>query len=130
MSEGASRSPFAYAVAPRAASGGRKAPCGIRTVVGFARFWHNGGMISSDLHIALSFLLTFGVPMLIAYRELRMVSPKRRRGGGDGNAPVTPPAPVNPDGDDALPPLPQSLIDAAKGTPAPQPSRPKVLEPV
>jgi hypothetical protein len=85
-------------------------------------------MLSSDLHITLSFLLTFGVPLLIAYRELRAVNAKRRRGGGDGNAPVTPPAPIEPDGDDALPPLPPSLIEAAKG--APQPSRPKVLEPV
>ncbi len=84
-------------------------------------------MISADLHIALSFLLTFGVPMAWAYRELRMVGAKRRRGGGYGNAPVEPPAPRTPDGDDGLPPLPPSLLEAAKGRPAPAPQ--KVLEP-
>jgi hypothetical protein len=85
-------------------------------------------MLDTDTFIYLSFALSFGAPMLLAWRELHMVKPKRRRGGGDGNA--LPPAPVQPgpdDGDDALPPLPDSLREAAKGGSAPQ--RPKVLEP-
>lgn len=85
-------------------------------------------MLDTDTFIYLSFALSFGAPMVLAWRELAMVKPKRRRGGGDGN--VRPPSPVGPspdDGDDGLPPLPDSLRDAAKGIPIK--TRPEVLEP-
>ncbi|TVQ36438.1 MAG: hypothetical protein EA356_05540 [Geminicoccaceae bacterium] len=108
--------------------GRRSAPATIGRVAKRGAMRQARRMISSDMHIFLSFLLTFGVPMFIAYRELKMVKPKRPKGGGDGNALVDPPPTKDPDGDDALPPLPQSLLDAAKGRPAP--AKPKVLEPV
>lgn len=82
-------------------------------------------MIDTDTFMTLSFLLSFGVPMYLAWRELDMVKPRRRR-DGDGNAPRPTADPPLPSGDDALPPLPQSLRDAAKGRPSPV--RPRVRE--
>ena len=82
-------------------------------------------MLSADLYVASIFTLTFGVPMVLAYRELRRVQRSRRR-GGDGNVEPDRRVPPLPDGDHTLPPLPPSLVDAAKGRPV----RSKVLEPV
>ncbi len=81
-------------------------------------------MMSADLHIALSFALTEGVRMLLGYRVVRLARRGRRR-GGDGNVePKVPHAPL-PGDDGSLPPLPPSLVEAAKGRPV----RPKVPEP-
>jgi hypothetical protein len=83
-------------------------------------------LLDADLHIALSFALTFGVPMALAYAELRRIE-RRRRGGPGGNAPAKAPEPRLPGGDDALPPLPDSLRRAAEGRV--RPARAKVPEP-
>ena len=85
-------------------------------------------MIDSDTFTRLSLALSFGAPMIWAWSELRMEKPKRRRDGG-GNAPRQSTPPRSPDGDDALPPLPDSLRDAARGLGS-SPQRPKVPEPV
>ncbi len=80
-------------------------------------------MISTDLYITLSFILSFGAPMALAVRELMLLKHSKNRpdGGQEREAPA--PAPLN---DDDLPPLPPSLIPDLDHTPAP---RPKVLEP-
>ncbi|MFP4361916.1 MAG: hypothetical protein ACLFTG_14740 [Alphaproteobacteria bacterium] len=81
-------------------------------------------MISTDLFITLSFALSFGAPLVLALRELRLL--KAAAGGGrDGGVERVSPAPA-PEGDDDLPPLPPSLIPQRDHDPAP---RPKVLEP-
>jgi len=81
-------------------------------------------MISTDLFITLSFALSFGVPLVLALRELRLLAPSTDR-GRDGGIDRRAPAPA-PEGDDDLPPLPPSLIPQLDHDPAP---RPKVLEP-
>ena len=80
-------------------------------------------MISTDLYITLSFLLSFGAPILLALRELRQLkaSTSRPDGGLDRDAPA--PLPLS---DDGLPPLPDTLVPKLDDRPAPQP---KVLEP-
>jgi hypothetical protein len=59
-----------------------------------------------DLHITLSFLLTFGVPIVLALRELR--------GLGTGGAPWRKPLPAPDPGpvapDHGLKPLPECLV--------------------
>lgn len=81
-------------------------------------------MISTDLFITLSFALSFGAPLVLALRELRLLKPAAS-GGPDGGVDRLSPAPA-PEGDDDLPPLPPSLIPQLDHDPAP---RPKVLEP-
>ncbi len=81
-------------------------------------------MISTDLYITLSFILSFGAPILLALRELRNLK-AASAGGPDGGMEREAPAPA-PLGDDDLPPLPDSLIPKLDDHPAP---RPKVLEP-
>jgi hypothetical protein len=80
-------------------------------------------MISTDLYITLSFILSFGAPIALAIRELRMLKASSNR--PDGGIERTAPAPV-PFDDDGLPPLPPSLIPQLDVRPTPVP---RVLEP-
>ena len=77
-------------------------------------------MISADLYIALSFSLSFGVPLVLACMELRRMG-RTAPSAGDGRdiqAPAPAPAPAGDEPD--LPPLPECLI--------PKPIKVRVLE--
>jgi len=80
-------------------------------------------MIDTDLYISLSFALSFGAPLYLAFRELLLLKANRTR--PDGGIEREAPAPM-PLGDDDLPPLPPSLRPEWHDLPAP---RPRVLEP-
>ena len=83
--------------------------------------------MESSTIILLSGALTYGVPILLAVREL--VALRRHRDGpggpGGGRRPATPVPPKPRGGAPTAPrPLPACLIEAARGAPAG--SRPKV----
>lgn len=85
--------------------------------------------ISTETFIFLSFVLSFGAPMLWAAHELRSVRRSRRGGGGGGSAVQDPPTPKLPDGDDGLPPLPAELVKLVTDARAPA-AKPRELEKV
>lgn len=83
--------------------------------------------IDTNTFITLSFILSFGAPMLYAMHELRLTRRGERGGGGGGSAISAPtPGPL-PNGDDDLPPLPPELVRAVTDVSAP---RPRVRETV
>ena len=76
--------------------------------------------MSPDVHILLSGALSFGVPLLLAVRELVVLGRESRAGsakGGDAREQV--PAPPPPAGEPSLPPLPPCLVEALRGGPEP-----------
>jgi hypothetical protein len=76
--------------------------------------------MSPSLYITCSFALTYGVPMALAWRELRSLGPSRRgRPDGDVILPVVVPPP--PSGEKKLP-------DCLIPKPMPVTSRPRVRE--
>ncbi len=76
--------------------------------------------MSPDVHILLSGALSFGVPLLLAVRELVVLG---RESGGPakgGDAREQAPAPTPPAGEpSSLPPLPPCLVEALRGDPEP-----------
>ena len=78
--------------------------------------------MSPDVHILLSGALSFGVPLLLAVREL-VVLGRESSGGGPakgGDARGQAPAPTPPAGEpSSLPPLPPCLVEALRGGPEP-----------
>lgn len=92
--------------------------------------------MESSTQVILSGILTFGVPLVFACRELIMIRrPPRGSWGGDGPpppAPVPPPPDFTPQGMMPQKPLPECLIPKPFGT-MPRtdaPQRTRVLEPV
>ncbi len=85
--------------------------------------------MDTDTFILLSSALTFGVPLLLAFRELWLLRNAEGSAGGlpprDRRSPVAPP-PGPARGGPAVPrPLPECLIRAAQGLPpAPPVHRP------
>jgi hypothetical protein len=68
--------------------------------------------------VLLSGALTFGVPLALAFRELRVLK-RPNRGSGWGGDPIvpTPPKPLPTDPESPQRPLPECLILAARGLP-------------
>ena len=79
-------------------------------------------LMNPDIQITLSLLLTFGVPLVLALRELLML---RYGGWGRRRYPAEPPAP-RPNDENSRPVLPASLIPNLP--PINQATREKVLE--
>jgi hypothetical protein len=84
----------------------------------YHRFIGRKARMSPTTQVLLSGALTFGVPLVLAFRELHLL---RRPGGkaGWGGDPVTPPSPPPrpADGEPPRKPLPDCLIVAAQGAP-------------
>lgn len=66
--------------------------------------------MTPGLHITLSLLLTFGVPILLALRELRGLG----RGGAPWRKPLPAPDPAPLVPDHGLKPLPECLVPRAR----------------
>ena len=88
--------------------------------------------MSPDVHILLSGALSFGVPLLLAVRELVVLG---RESGGPargGDSRETMPAAPPPSDEPSLPPLPPCLVQALRGEPGGHgesaPRRVRVLE--
>jgi len=92
--------------------------------------------MASSTQVILSGIVTFGVPLVLAFRELVIVR-RPRRGSWDGDGPpsptpVPPPPDTMPQGFTPMKPLPDCLIPKPLGsTPYKNgPQRARVLEPV
>ncbi len=74
--------------------------------------------MSPTTQVLLSGALTFGVPLALAFRELRVLR-RPNRGAGWGGDPIVPTPPPPPPTDPETPsrPLPECLIIAARGLP-------------
>ena len=91
--------------------------------------------MESSTQVILSGVLTFGVPLAFACRELLAARrPPRGSWGGDGPpppAPVPPPPDFSPEAFKPMKPLPDCLIPKPMALPrADSPQRTRVLEPV
>ena len=79
--------------------------------------------MSPATQIILSGTLTFGVPLVLAVRDLLVL----KRGSPDGGWRPEPPEPIPPKPNDGghpvRRPLPACLLEAAKGRPLPAPPR-------
>jgi hypothetical protein len=84
--------------------------------------------MSPTTQVLLSGALTFGVPMLLAFRELRALR-RPRRGSGWGGEPALPPPPPPSPTEQGPParPLPECLIIAARGLPQRQTREPELV---
>jgi hypothetical protein len=92
--------------------------------------------MAPGVQICLSFMLTFGVPLLIAAHELSALKRGGRGGSGGprrkpGPLPVPPlPPPSQPEREPRLPPLPDCLIPVVnKDLVAERADKRRVLEP-
>jgi hypothetical protein len=87
--------------------------------------------MTPGVQVLLSGALTFGVPLLLAARELvALKQPRNDRGGFDGPREDAPKPPI-PGGQPRAPQLPACLIDAARIDAVAVPAKTtRVLEPI
>lgn len=84
--------------------------------------------MSPTTQVLLSGALTFGVPMVLAFRELRVLRRQGRNGGWGGEPAAPPPPPPSPvEQGPPTRPLPECLIIAARGLPQRQARVPELV---